>query len=328
MSSRKQLLKQVDSFSPLEIRMYPSSMIDLWYTELIPILNIPKAYALMRYTALRDTEHYRPLMKAILLFHVMRANNRGTPYATLSNEKKAAAFACLATALEPFPQTFQEWFALIPDTDRWKRIVRDRHELQFVFRRDPVASIDLQAFAIDTESVHRSSVQTMISASLDIVFKYPVGKDTFNEILGIFMDRWPIAVLRPVVRQLAIDYDTLVIPLMDRTVKYSDVLDHVWAFLKGSEHISELVKRLLEELQDGHLTCPNGRLARLLNVLQGYDLSLPVLEDRGVLLQNRMVAIAGLPLKERLQEAAQAFETYGVQKDEQGAWIESLLALD
>lgn len=308
--------------------MYSSSMIDLWYTELIPNLDISKAYALMRYTPLRDTEHYAPLMKAILTFHVMRINNRGTPYATLSDEKRRSAFERLALALTPFPHTFQDWFALIPDIDRWKTMIRDRYELQFVFRRDPVGTIDLQAFAVDAESVHRSSVQTMIVASLDIVFTYPVAKDTFNEILGMFMERWPIAVLRPVVHQLAIDYDTLVIPLMDRTVKYSEVLDRVWAFLKSSEHRTELVKRLFEELQDGHLTCPNGRLARLLNVLQGYDLCLPVLEDRGVLLQNRMAMIAGLPLKERLLEATKTFEELGVSKNEQGSWLESLLALD
>jgi hypothetical protein len=85
------------------------------------------------------------------------------------------------------------------------------------------------------------------------------------------------------------------------------------------------VKRLFEELDDGHLTCANGRLARLLNALQGYDLTLPLVEDPGILLQNRMAAIAHMPLHERLEAARNAFEEFGVPKDEQGAWLEPLL---
>jgi hypothetical protein len=60
-------------------------------------------------------------------------------------------------------------------------------------------------------------------------------------------------------------------------------------------------------------------------VLQGYDLTLPSVEDRGVLLQNRMAAIAKMPLHERRAEACKAFEEFGVCKEEQGAWLEPLL---
>lgn len=328
MPSRKQLLKQVDSFSALEQRLYAASMIDLWVTEQIFTLDLPKAYALLRYTDIRSTDHYSPLMKAILPFHIMHVNRRGTPYVTLSDEKKWLAFEALAIALAPLPQTFQEWIVLIPDADRWKPIIQGRAERQFVFRRDPEGSIDLQAFATDSESVHRSSVQDMMSASLDIVLTYPLSEcqDTFNELLGIFMERRSISELRPVVYQLAIDIDTLSVSLLNRTVKYSNVLDHVWAFMKASDHKEELFKRLFEELEEGHLTCPNGRLARLLNVLQGYDLTLPTVEERGVLLQNRMAAIAGMPLPEREAEAKKAFQEFDVKEDEQGVWLEPLFA--
>jgi len=69
-------------------------------------------------------------------------------------------------------------------------------------------------------------------------------------------------------------------------------------------------------------------LARLLNVLQGYEMALPSITERGVLLQNRMAMIAVLPLEERLQEATRVFEELGVPKDEQGAWMESLVGSD
>jgi hypothetical protein len=325
-STRTKLVNQIDSFSALEQRLYVASAMDLWYTELIPTLAVPKAFALLRFGFLQESPFYKPLMKALLTYHVIHINRRGTPYRTLSETKRQAALTALSEALEPFPQTYAEWLILIPDTDRWKPIVQERYELQFIFRRDPEGSIDLQAFAMDSESVHRSSVQEMIAKNLDIIFTYPLAKeqDTFNELLSTLPH--PLSKLRDIIYVLASDIDTLYVPLLDCTVKYSDVLDHVWAFIKGSEHKEELFQRLLEELADGHLTCPNGRLARLLNVLQGYDLMLPSVENRGVLLQNRMAAIAQMPFEEREGEARKAFQEFNVSKDEQGAWLEPLLA--
>ena len=326
-STRSKLVNQIDTFSSLEQRLYPASAMDLWYTEFIPTMTIPKAFAFLRFGFIQESPFYKPLMKAMLTFHVMHVNRRGTPYKTLTETKRQAALIALSEALEPFPQSYTDWFDLLPESDRWKSIVQERYELQFVFRRDPKGSIDLQAFATDTESVHRSSVQEMMDTALDTVFKYSVSKsqDTFNELLAAFMELRSISDLRAIVYVLASDVDHLTIPLLKRTVKYSDVLDHVWAFIKSSEYKKGLINRLLEELVDGHLTCPNGRLARLLNVLQGYDLTLPSVEDRGVLLQNRMAAIAKMPPHERRAEACKAFEEFGVCKEEQGAWLEPLL---
>jgi hypothetical protein len=180
--------------------------------------------------------------------------------------------------------------------------------------------VDLAAFAADAESVHRSSTQDMIAASLKVVMGYPVETpDTFIEILELANP------LKTSMDRLAADYDTLSVPLMSGTVRYRDVVDHVWAYIRRSEFRGELVRRLFEELDDGHRTCPNGRLARLLNVLQGYDLTLPNIEDPGILLQDRMAQIKRMPADTRQLAAVEAFREFKVIGDEQGAWLDALM---
>jgi len=325
-TSRKTLVNQIDQFKPLEIRAYSSSVLSLWFSESIPGPNIPKAYALLRYTALPATEHYRSLMKAILTYYVMYLNRRGTPYSLIADAKKQQAHDDLEAALAPILTPFHEWILLIPNEDRWKAAIQER--FLHLCPRDPEGSIDLRGFAADSESVHRSSVQGMIAASLRIVFQYPVdpGVDAFSEFLCAFVDQG--FVQRDLVYALGSNLESLTIPLQERTVTYKEVFAHVWAYIRSSEHKQELVKRLVEELEDGLGTCPNGQLARLLNVLQGYELSLPSITDKGSLLQNRMALIAERPLEERLQEATRVFEELGVPKDEQGVWMESLVGSD
>ena len=319
-TSRKTLVNQIDQFKPLEIRAYSSSALSFWFSESIPGPNIPKAYALLRYTALPATGHYKPVMKAILTYYVMYLNRGGTPFASIADAKKQQAHEDLEAALAPILTPFDEWILLIPDEDRWKQSIQERF-----FRRDPEGSIDIRGFAADPESVHRSSVQGMIAASLRIVFQYPVDLevDPFSEFLCTFVDNGFMK--RDLVYALAANLDSLSIPLQERTVTYKEVFAHVWAYIRSSEHKQELFKRLVEELEDGLDVCANGKLARLLNVLQGYEVALPSITDRGSLLQNRMAMIAGRPLEERLQEATRVFEELGVSKDEQVAWIESLV---
>lgn len=318
MSTLTTLISRLDQFSPLERRMYPASMMQLWDEESIATMNIPKAYILLKYGAL-PPHQYALLMRAVLPYHVIHANRKATPYTSLSPQKRASYHQELELALN-HEQGFADWFALVPAGERWFDRIQDRFERQFVFRRDPAGSVDLAAFAADAESVHRSSTQDMIAASLKVVMDYPVETaDTFIEILDVANP------LKASMDRFAADYDTLSVPLMSGTVCYRDVVDHVWAYIRRSEFRGELVRRLFEEVEDGHRTCPNGRLARLLNVLQGYDQTLPSVEDPGILLQDRMALIKTMPAAGRQLAAVQAFRDFKVSGDEQGAWLEALM---
>ena len=127
-STRSKLVNQIDTFSSLEQRLYPASAMDLWYTEFIPTMTIPKAFAFLRFGFIQESPFYKPLMKAMLTFHVMHVNRRGTPYKTLTETKRQAALIALSGALEPFPQSYTDWFDLLPESDRWKSIVQERYE--------------------------------------------------------------------------------------------------------------------------------------------------------------------------------------------------------
>jgi hypothetical protein len=249
-------------------------------------------------------------MRVTLQLHVW---NRDNSYSKVSQEKKDVAHIQLQDALEPFD--LPNWFQLIPETDRWYRHIHARYQAHFVFVRDPDGSIDLHAFSQDQESVHRSSTQSMIAESLAIVMNYPIRSD--QETLGEM--RQQLAWLNTVVE----DYETLVIPLYNQAVQYRDVLDRVWAFIRDHEHKEGLLGRLQEELTDSVNVCANGKLARLLNVLQGYDLDLPQV-DTAEQFQERFARLRDAPPQTRLNAANTLFEDFRIPEGSRGDWLQAL----
>lgn len=308
--SYKTLQGQVPTMSVTEIRLYAGSLVELWLTEELASFDFPKAFSLLRHTPIRQHIGYEPLMRVTIQFHIW---NRDNSYSKVSQEKKDAAHIQLQEALESF--NLPNWFQLIPQTDRWHRYIRARYEAHFVFVRDPEGSIDLRAFSQDEESVHRSSTQSMIAESLAIVMNYPIRSDqqTLCEI------RQQLAWLNTVVE----DYETLSVPLYNQTVQYKDVLDHVWAFIRDHEHKEGLLGRLQEELTDSVNVCANGKLARLLNVLQGYDMTLPQV-DTSEQFQERFARLREAPPQTRLNAANTLFEDFRIPEGSRGDWLQAL----
>jgi hypothetical protein len=52
---------------------------------------------------------------------------------------------------------------------------------------------------------------------------------------------------------------------------YGNLFARVWGCLRVHPHRSELFVRLLEEIVEGYNTCVSGKIARLVNVLRGYE---------------------------------------------------------
>jgi predicted house-cleaning noncanonical NTP pyrophosphatase (MazG superfamily) len=119
------------------------------------------------------------------------------------------------------------------------------------------------------------------------------------------------------------DYNSLVISLGIGEITYASAFDHLWSFIRKHEHKNELVKRLEEEILDGANVCANGKLARLMNVVEGY-LDGITTENRKELFQNRMAIISKMGVKRRRREAKKAFKEYGIPEGEQGPWLEAL----
>lgn len=197
-----------------------------------------------------------------------------------------------------------------------------------VFRRDPEGGIDLRAFAADTQSVHRSSVQNAThKAVVELLSRQapPADQETLSEIVGIFNTstkiRWVSLEARDsVVTELTDNYFNAIA----FNIAYGRVVDYLWAYIRSHAEKDELVQRLAEELYEGRGMCANGKMARLINVVQGYDESLATAAPRE-LFQQRMGELSSKPAAERESAARELFAEFRIPITEHAAWLEPLL---
>jgi predicted house-cleaning noncanonical NTP pyrophosphatase (MazG superfamily) len=307
------------------------SLISLWYEHGPRTMDLPIAFAIIRYN---KTNERRYLLAAAMPLHTLVRNKQVKEQ---SPEQIAAHLDFLKVALEPFRNT--NWFAMIKPKDPWWAIIRPYYEFYAPIVPDPVNSIDLRAFAFDSQSVHRASVQTAMEASLNKLRAVPLPEDmdALEEYLVIDND----LISEPEVQisaaaygaglhkkdlnpyTLIHDYTTLTISLTSGPVSYGNTFNHLWAYIRNHEHKEELVKRLTEELGDSLDVCANGKLARLLNVVEGYMEGVSTTSSKE-LFQNRMAIVAKMEPSERLTEATKAFQEFGIPEGERGAWMEAL----
>ena len=202
-----------------------------------------------------------------------------------------------------------------------------------VFRRDPEGGIDLRAFANDRESVHRSSVQNATQVGISVLMKRPLlpAQDTLAELVADLNNpavvKWTSRLQRDAcVTEVTNDYFITVA----FGVGYCDVLDHVWAFIKPHEHHKDMVIRLAQEIYDGRAQCVNGKMARLINALIGFDEEMTNAVQTSALppkelLQGRMAVISTQPREEREAAARILFAEFHIPVEEQAAWLDPLL---
>jgi predicted house-cleaning noncanonical NTP pyrophosphatase (MazG superfamily) len=139
--------------------------------------------------------------------------------------------------------------------------------------------------------------------------------DAVEEFLLIDTDLNPYSLIK--------DVCTLTVSLSSGPVSYAETFNHLWAYIRSHEHKSELVKRLSEELLDSVNVCANGKLARLVNVVEGYMEGVSTANQKE-LFQNRMAVIAKMAKSEQLEAATKAFKEFEIPQDEQEAWLEAL----
>jgi len=299
----------------MEIAVNTSAMIHLWIEQALPTMACARAFALLKYGSFQDHPYYEPLLLSVARLAKHRHNG------VVSPKKLTRATESLALNLAQFPQ--EDWLSLIPDTDRLKPMIVERANLEIGFRRDPKGSIDLEAFARDPESVHRSSVQESLPKGLDFLMAVPLPSplDAFNEIMNEYMAADLFRLKRPVCLALATDIDTLSVQLESRLVVYADLLNHLWSYIRSHKHKAELIKRLMEELEEGLDTCGNGKVSRLVNVLAGFEDGIGS-GDLQSIFQNKMAALR--PLTDRLARAQALFREYAIPVDQQEVWLQAL----
>ena len=123
-------------------------------------------------------------------------------------------------------------------------------------------------FAVDPENARSDVVKTATGRAIPRLLARPVaeGQDTLEEFVmacrtsGFFMIEMD--------RQYCVG---TVIHDVTRFEGYGNLFARVWGCIRGHPHRGELFVRLLEEIVDGYNTCVSGKIARLVNVLRGYE---------------------------------------------------------
>jgi hypothetical protein len=326
----------------------------LWADHNIPGYDIVKAYVALKCMPLNNPG-FPALMRAVIVLMLLGFGNHPdhATYATVPTAEKEAALAGIAAALEPYgeididrhlvtsdslyPQLIlrrqreeaERRAAIAREAERRRReqLQIDLRERPVVFQRDPEGGINLAAFATDNQNIHRSSVQNATHKMVLAILTRPVdeGQETLVELITSFQDPTPVRWIGRDTRERTITevtndyYNTEAFSVM-----YGDVLDRVWTYIRAHEHRNDLIIRLAQELCEGIGMCSNGKMARLMNVLQGYDETLEQ-EAPKELFQGRIALLTKLPLAEREAAARALFAEFHIPDQEHAVWLEPLL---
>ena len=200
-----------------------------------------------------------------------------------------------------------------------------------VFTRDPEGGIDLRAFGEDSENVHRSSVQTMTQKGLDVLMRRQaqIDQETLPEIIAAFQIKEHVKfgtdAKDKAITELTNDYYITVA----FSVSYGDVLDRVWATIRQKDEPGQLIRRLAQEICEGYKKCVNGKIARLVNVLRGFDTELDDAMTSGTApreaFQAKFATLLRLPVADRRPAALEIFNEYQIPEAERSTWLDPLL---
>ena len=336
------------------IRFVTGEIIQLWAFNMIPTDDLLKAYIILRHLP-TNTANYFQLVTACGLFvaTVWRHGYNNVPEANRNilvmsihaliegvavdidlivrdehenhyrNRKRREAE--LARAEE------QRVAAVLAEAARRAAFQQRLNNEPVVFQRDPEGGINLQAFANDAQSVHRSSVQTATERAIHVLLSRPLpaGQETLEQITNAWTTERLVKFGTETIRDRALMeltndyYNTEAF-----SISYGDVLDRVWAFINPHVHRKTLSVRLAQEVTEGRSMCSNGKMARLVNVLQGFDETLdlgPTPEALRLMFQNKIAKVMERPMDERRAAAMALFSEFNIPEDERGAWLEPLL---
>ena len=339
---------------------YSTRLMTVWQRETIPGIDIPIAYAILRYcdiTSPIQISLRNELLKDCIKLYLMSSGYHPlyNGYSSIPVDIRQSLLQHIHTKVSSFG--IIDYRDIIPRTDSWWKIIRKREreeaerrrveaeaaeaaaaaerrrqlqedlrERPVVFRRDPEGSIDLAAFATDGQNIHRSSVQ---DATHKAVVKLmtrclEAGQETLPEIIHDLKDPKKVRVTgsdtrEKMITEITHDY----FECIAFSIPYGDVMDRVWAFIRSHKDRAELFVRLAQEIAEGVGQCTNGKMARLVNVLQGFDDTLEVDPPKEVF-QEKIALLMKRPVEERVEAARALFIEFSIPEAEQAPWLESL----
>lgn len=105
-------------------------------------------------------------------------------------------------------------------------------------------------------------------------------------------------------------------------VTYKQLLDLTWGYIRNHKHRKELTRRLKQEITDGLHVCYHGNMARLANVLQGFEEELhPPISGEVVQITISRIASMNVSKDEKIQLATESLMEFGFNESQRESWI-------
>jgi hypothetical protein len=195
---------------------------------------------------------------------------------------------------------------------------------------------DLGRLALDRQNVHTGVVNDRTNDGIARLCAVPVpeSQDTRRTVLRAFLEQ-------------GVAYDEAMIVWLDverwwNTERcrvgaddppdqlYRRTLRGIVAYIgrvESAETRTEIYRRLYQEAHDSVGMCCDGHLARLVNVLVGFDDAFRPPVSQGEMIQNRIAAIAaliGVSVEERQRQANAFFDEIAYPAADRAAWLDVL----
>jgi hypothetical protein len=220
----------------------------------------------------------------------------------------------------------------VPDFHRQIRAyieIRDWHAAH----RRPVFRPDQREaqLAADSQNVHTREITQQMRDSINILLAVEVPKEhsgTVREMRVSWLEKgYSNDEVDIVYRDVVSWWNKHTIFSQD-DILYRKLLRGLWWTIKQykADVRAELEKRLWEELRDGaipHSVCTQGHVARLSNVMIGFDEAFVPPVPVGEILQQKMAAIYGMDVdyEEQLNLAKSVLDELKIPADQHGSWL-------
>ena len=195
--------------------------------------------------------------------------------------------------------------------------------------RGPV--IDLGAMAEHGQSVHMKEIENTTKTGITFLqeMNIPEGQKTLREIEEAFTaavdDKKAVS---KVIADMTM-WGTKKTAMDTKKNIYRPTLRGLWAKIKtyDNETKAELIKRLYEEASESLEMCADGHVARLVNVLIGFDDNFKLQISPMEYFQENIAKISEnttAPLDFKIEQAKRLMDDIRMPEDQRGAWLDAL----
>jgi hypothetical protein len=224
-------------------------------------------------------------------------------------------------------EAFIEW-----NGDEDKRIFHPRPVVRFVHFQPPQQQTALAQLAADNQNVHRTDVVTQTNTTVDKLLALAGTSTKSERTPDFFASRWLTKYygtwerVRPIINDMTVWYNTSHCKAEGDWL-YRKVLHGLYKYIedKPKELRRELTKRAFEECRESVGQCCEGHIARLANVLVGFDEEAKPEVSVGELLQQKMAAIARKELsnEDKLLEAGLVLLELNIPEAQHNDWLQA-----